>query len=255
MASAVAEHMKQTTTVFAHRGLSSIAPENTLSAFRLMANHGVTWCETDVDVMADGTLLVMHDATFDRTTNASGRYDDVEGAALDTIDAGSWFSPHYAGEPLPTLPQLIDLLNELKLNCNIEIKPNEVSAARTDMAINGVIEQIRRLDPDRQVIVSSFSPLVLERVKDRAPDIAVGYLVSNATFSPDWRAVMQMIDADFIHPESRGLTRDTVQDIRAAGYGVNVWTVNTPARANELFNWGATGIFTDYAHKLIHLQH
>ena len=81
--------------IFGHRGLSSLAPENTMAAFRCALDHQVTWVEADVDVIADGTVIICHDSTLDRTTNRTGRYDDLTVADLGGIDAGGWFSPRF----------------------------------------------------------------------------------------------------------------------------------------------------------------
>ena len=227
--------------IFGHRGLSSLAPENTMAAFRCAVDHQVKWVEADVDVIADGTVIICHDSTLDRTTNRAGRYDDLTVADLGGIDAGGWFSPRFVGEPLPTLSDLIDLMNDAGLNANIEIKPNETGKEATLRLIDGVIAQLERLRPDVKVIVSSFSHLLLHLFKQ---------LYESRALSGDWRSTLEIVGADYIHPEDSGLTRQQVQEFRAEGYGVNVWTVNSPSRANELFNWGVTGVFSDVPHQI-----
>ena len=214
--------------IIGHRGLSSLAPENTMAAFRSAVDHQVGWVEADVDIIADGTIIICHDSTLDRTTNRTGRYDD----------------------PLPALRDLIDLMNEAGLNANIEIKPNEGGKEATLRLIDGVVAQLERLRPGLKVIVSSFSHLLLHLFKQRAPHVPVGCLYESRTLSDDWRSTLEIVGADYIHPEHSGLTREKVQAFRAAGYGVNVWTVNSLSRANELFNWGATGVFSDIAHQI-----
>ena len=98
--------------IFAHRGLSAIAPENTLAAIGQCADFGVTWFETDVDILADGTPVVIHDSHLDRTTNRTGSIYDLQASDLEGIDAGRWFSGDFAGEKLPTLAQLVELMNQ-----------------------------------------------------------------------------------------------------------------------------------------------
>ena len=236
--------------IIGHRGLSSLAPENTMAAFRSAVDHQVGWVEADVDIIADGTIIICHDSTLDRTTNRTGRYDDLTVADLAGIDAGGWFSSQFEGEPLPALRDLIDLMNEAGLNANIEIKPNEGGKEATLRLIDGVVAQLERLRPGLKVIVSSFSHLLLHLFKQRAPHVPVGCLYESRTLSDDWRSPLAIVGADYIHPEHSGLTREKVQAFRAAGYGVNVWTVNSLSRANELFNWGATGVFSDIAHQI-----
>ena len=139
-------------TIFGHRGLSSLAPENTMAAFRCAVDHQVAWVEADVDVIGDGTVIICHDSTLDRTTNRAGRYDDLTVADLGGIDAGGWFSPRFEGEPLPTLRDLIDLMNDTGLNANIEIKPNETGKEASLRLVDGVIAQLERLRPGVEVI-------------------------------------------------------------------------------------------------------
>ena len=93
-----------------------------MSAFKKVVEHGLNWIETDVDILGDGTAIICHDTTLDRTTNKTGGYYELTAKDLPSIDAGSWFSPEFAGEPLPTLHQLVDFMNETGLNANIEIK-------------------------------------------------------------------------------------------------------------------------------------
>lgn len=240
--------------VFAHRGLSTVAPENTRSAFALAAERGVKWLETDVDIIGDGTPIICHDTTLDRTTNMSGGYYHLASADLSEINAGSWFGEEFSGEPLLTLRVLVDLLNQTGMNASIELKSNENGKEMSLRLIDSVIAELSRLDPQREVIVSCFNHVLLAEFKRRAPQYPVGCLYSKATLSDDWRSVLELVGADYIHPEDDGLTRKQVVDFRAAGFGVNVWTVNSKARANQLFNWGCTGVFTDIADQFIHFQ-
>ena len=233
--------------VFAHRGLNTLAPENTMAAFRKVVEHGLNWIETDVDILGDGTVIICHDTTLDRTTNKSGGYYGLTAADLETIDAGSWFGSEFAGEKLPTLHQLVDFMNETGLNANIEIKSNEAGAAMTRQLIKAVIAELGRLNGP-EVIVSCFNHVLLAEFHALAPEIPLGCLYETCTLNDDWRSVLELVGASYIHPEDAALTREKVRAFRDAGFGVNVWTVNSPARANELFNWGATGIFTDVAH-------
>ncbi|MCI5825610.1 MAG: glycerophosphoryl diester phosphodiesterase [Arcanobacterium sp.] len=235
----------------AHRGLNTLAPENTLSAFRLAAEHGLKWIETDVDILGDGTPVIIHDTLLDRTTNRSGYFYDLTAADLPSIDAGSWFSRSYKGEPMPTLHQLVDLMNETGLNANIELKSNERGKATSLQLVENTLSELDRLSPEREVIISSFNHLLLHHVHEARPDIAIGALFVADNLWPDWRSLLELVGATYIHPENTGLTPEKVAAFRDAGFGVNVWTVNSKARANELFNWGATGVFTDVAQEFV----
>lgn len=236
--------------IFAHRGLNTLAPENTMSAFRKVVEHGLKWIETDVDVLGDGTAIICHDSTLDRTTNRSGGYYDLTKADLSGIDAGSWFSQDFEGEPLPTLAELVAYMNETGLSANIEIKANEAGAEMTHLLIDQVIAELEKLKGSAKVIISSFSQVLLAELHRKAPKLPIGCLYENCALYDDWKSVLELIGAEYIHPEDKGLTREKVEAFRNAGFGVNVWTVNSAARANELFHWGATGVFTDIAHQI-----
>lgn len=236
--------------VIAHRGMSSLAPENTLAAFRLCAEHGVRWFEFDCDVLADGTVVVLHDSTLDRTTDHTGGYHHLVAADLAGIDAGSWFSPRFAGERLPTLPQVIALMNELGLDANLELKSSGAGAAHARRLLDAVARDLAALDPAREVLVSSFNPVLLAEFHRLAPAWPVACLFEDRWWAGMWRSIADLLDACAIHPELEGLTATRVRRIRDSGRDVNVWTVNSVDRAEELFGWGVTGIFTDIAQDL-----
>lgn len=230
--------------------MSTLAPENTLAAFRLCAEHSVRWFEFDCDLLADGTVVVVHDSTLDRTTSASGGYHALVAADLGAIDAGSWFSPDFAGELLPTLPQVIALMNDLGLDANLEIKSAGAGAAHTHRLVAAVARDLEELDPAREVLVSSFNPVLLGEFHRLAPQWPIACLVEDRWWAGMWGPIADLLGACAIHPEHRGLTERRVRRIRESGRDVNVWTVNAEDRAEELFGWGVTGIFTDVAQDL-----
>lgn len=158
-------------TIFAHRGLSSVAPENTLVAIGACAENKVKWFETDVDILGDSTPVVIHDTHLDRTTNRTGSIYDLTAEDLEGIDAGAWFGSEYRGQKLPTLAQLVELMNRKELNGNIELKLNGQGAEKTLELIDAVIAELGKLDDDRKVVISSFDYLALAEFKRRAPNI------------------------------------------------------------------------------------
>ncbi len=236
--------------IFAHRGASGLAPENTMSSFRAAHGAGATWIETDVDILGDGTAICIHDTTLDRTTNRDGGFYDLTIDDLETIDAGSWYSDEYVGEKIPTLRELVAWMNDTGMNANIEIKSNEAGAKMCYLLIDSVLAELENLDGP-EVIISSFNHLLLRLIKDRAPHMPLGCLFTPDNLWPDWISILELVGADYIHPGIVGLTRDKVQTFRAAGYGVNVYTVDNPALADQLFDWGATGIFTNVPHLML----
>lgn len=240
--------------IFAHRGLNHQAPENTLAAFEAAANAGVRWIETDVDVLADGTVIICHDSTLDRTTSSAGGYYHLTQADLADIDAGSWFSPKFQGERLPTLPQLVELLNCTGMHANIELKSPEAGQQECAALLAGLLRDLEALNDANQVLISSFNHVLLARLHDLAPELALGCLFNQHNLQGDWRAIAEMVGAKAIHPQDIGLQRQQVRAMRDYGYEVFVWTVNSRARVNELRNWGATGVFSDIADELLDLE-
>ena len=287
-----------TRTVLAHRGASALAPENTLAAYRLAADHGARWVELDVDVISDGTIIVIHDSRLDRTTNRTGPYYGLTAADLPTIDAGPWFhapaastvtgrtaegqappapvpprvpnsptpvpltpvpaSPSpFAGEPLPTLAQALELLGARGVGVNVELKSCQAGATACRWLVDGVAELLdahARAFPGCEVLVSSFNPVLLDRMGARRPLTRRALLVERGLLLDDWRSYAEILGVEAVNPADAGLERGRVEEIRSLGYGVNVWTVNSRRRAEELFEWGVTGVFTDRVHALGDLE-
>ena len=243
------ESGKKQRTIIAHRGMSAIAPENTLAAFSLASDYKVNWIECDVDILKDGTLIISHDETLDRCTDATGPLCEISKQDLPFIDAGSWFGDEFTSERLPTIEQLITLANHQQINLNIEIKSCSESASLSRQLIENLTDALKALSPERELIVSSFNFLVLSEFKHKNPDINVACLFESHTLLDDWPSIIEWCNAEYIHPEDKNLTREMVNKFIATGLKVNVWTVNDLARANELFNWGVDGVCTDIAHK------
>lgn len=237
--------------IYAHRGMSSLAPENTLSAFRLCAEHRVKWFECDIDIISDGTVVVFHDDTLERCTDGSGPLYAQTQASLNRLDAGSWFNPRFTGAHVPTLAQLIALMNQCQLNANIEIKPGTRSCATTANLLKGLNQALDQLEPERQYLISSFDPSLVAAFKRLRPQADVACLFEDSTLDSGWRETIMDVGAVAIHPQNEGLTRGQVELFKAAGLLVNVWTVNDMQRANVLFEWGVDGIFTDYAQAFV----
>lgn len=234
-------------TIFAHRGMSSLAPENTLSAIGKCREYGVKWFECDIDILKDGTIVISHDDTLDRCTNKSGSLYDITKDDLNKIDAGEWFGDQFKGERIPTLDQLIELINREKLNVNIELKSCSAGKELTEKLIDGLVESLKKIDKDIKVIVSSFNYLALYLFKQKSPATTVACLFETHTLYADCFSILEFCDAEYIHPQNEGLTKEKVKEIKKKGYKINVWTVNSLARANELFSWGVDGVFTDIA--------
>ena len=159
-----------------HRGFENRAPENTIAAFRLAMAEGADGVELDVHISKDGHLVVIHDPTVDRTTNGSGKVSRMTLAELKQFDAGSTFSPHFAGERIPTLDEVFDALPRDAIVA-VELK----SYNAFDTVARKVIETIERHRADDRVILLSYNPIALHHCKSIRPDLPVMPI-----HQPDW---------------------------------------------------------------------
>jgi glycerophosphoryl diester phosphodiesterase len=227
--------------VIGHRGAAMRAPENTLAGFRAAKALGCAWVEFDVRLTADGGIVLCHDDWLDRTTDAKGRVSDRSLQEVRQADAGAWYGPAFAGEQIPTLEEALTLCAELGLGTNIEIKAEPGLAAPTAAAVCAVLARVGgALGP---VLVSSFIPEALTEMRKLAPQVSRGLLLK--LLSRGWGGLASRLDCTTVNFDHRRLSAGLVETIRAAGYPVLAYTVNDPARARLLFDWGVTSVFSD----------
>jgi glycerophosphoryl diester phosphodiesterase len=225
-----------------HRGMMASAPQNTLAAFRKAVEFGADGVELDVQLSKDGAVVVIHDFAVDRTTDGTGRVAQKTLAELKALDAGSKFSPQFAGERIPTLTEVFDVL-EGKLLVNIELKA--LGRNRDTSLVAPVLEVVRKHGMDKRVLFSSFNSYVLRAMKQLAPDIPIGLL-----YAPDspiyarhaWLDPFEPHEAR--HPHFSMLTGPIICWYHARGLRVNTWTVNEPDEMRRLIEAGVDGIIT-----------
>ena len=236
--------------IVAHRGASGHAPENTLAAIKLAAEHGATWIEIDVNVSRDGIPLLHHDDGLSRCTNGNGLVIEHDFAALAKLDSGSWFDAAFAGEPIATLEQCLDLCRELKLAINLEIKPCSGWEVPTTRSIAETINAQAELPP---ILISSFSHTALLEAARLMPSLPRSSLFLVAP--PDWQALITEAGASNIHLHANTLLSTTaVEEFHQAGLGVYCYTVNSVDEANAVFKLGVDGVFTNYPAELLSLS-
>lgn len=158
--------------VQAHRGYSEIYPENTLLAIERAFDAGADRVETDLALSADGHVVLMHDRTVDRTTDGSGRVASLDLAELKSLDAGSWKDPRFAGEPVPTLAEALDLA-EGRGELNLEIKSNDRSLLEVIDTVEAAVRVVQEHDAGERVVFSSFDFRALDEVREHDPDLRV----------------------------------------------------------------------------------
>ena len=228
----------------AHRGASGHAPANTLTAFALAADMGADGIELDVHLSRDGEVVVIHDATVDATTDGRGRVGEMSLVELRRLDAGSWFGARFAGERIPLLSEVFETVgHRLLVNVEIKVAPGHHPMAQEAEVVR-LIEDCGMLE---RVIVSSFSPRSLWRVRALAPHIPLGLLHSKPepAFLP---ALLRVLGLDYaaLHPRYSQVDARYVARARRWGKRVHAWTVDEAGSMARLRALGVDGIITNY---------
>lgn len=219
----------------AHRGASLVRPENTLAAIREADRQGADWVEFDVSLLGDGTPVVHHDATLDRCTNRTGPLSDLGRVDLDDIDAG-------VGEPLPLLEQVLDLLEELGMFANLEMKPHTVPSA----AIADIIAIALRRRPwaRTRILTSSFDLQALAALRQELPEAPLAVLYGQPP--PDWARAVARLDAAALHIHFEHVNQTLLREAKALGVDVRVFTINKPHLMVPFRDLWLGGVITDH---------
>jgi glycerophosphoryl diester phosphodiesterase len=231
--------------VIAHRGDSAHRPENTLASFASALEVGADLVEFDVQLTRDGAVVVIHDATLERTTSGRGSVRALELAEVRAVSAGfpSRFGAAYAGERVPVLAEVLGLLRD-RARVMVEIKPDSV----TEDADSGIeartVEQVRRAGMEKDVALLSFSRRALLRCRDLAPEIARGHLFYRAD-PGEVLAGARDVSTDLVMPEKGMLSEELRDRAREAGLKVATWVVDDPAELRALARFDLYGIGTN----------
>lgn len=237
--------------IVAHRGSSGRAPENTLHAMRVALDEdGAGGLELDLQRSADGEVVVLHDETVDRTTDGTGRADQLPLESLRQLDAGAQFGDgSFAGQGIciPTLAEVLEAFPRTWLS--LDLKQGD---PRTEQA---TVDLLRRFGRTGNAVLSAEDPAAAQRVAEIAPEIprfvhrgAVRsfYLRHRLRFFPGWTASGQSLQIPVRHGRLDLSSPRLIRDAHAHGMRVLYWTVNDVDLARELFRRGADGIITDF---------
>ena len=231
--------------IIGHRGASARAPENTLAAFERAFQDGADGIELDVTLSSEGVPVVIHDDTLNRTAGADGCVWQRSVFELKSLDAGSWFGPEFAGERIPTLAEALELSKGRGL-VNVEIKSSWESSRNggpsPKVLARAVTRVIETHADSESIIVSSFDPRVLRRVRGLAPALKRGFLRSSRQIRP-WTPFALWARPDFLHPDV-ALVDEAARWI--GGYEkLLVWTVDGPFEQERLAAAGVKAIITN----------
>jgi glycerophosphoryl diester phosphodiesterase len=224
-----------------HRCGGALAPENTLAGLRKAAELGCRAVEFDVMLSADGTPVLIHDETLERTTNGHGRVDETSDAELARLDAGSRHGAQFAGEPVPSFGDAAELCQALGLWANVEIKPSSGHEAATGRRVALEARELwSGLPPP---LLSSFSAEALAAAREAAPELPRGLLVEAPP--ADWLRLLRRLDGVSLHCSGHCLSPQLLGEARAAGVPLLAYTVNDPEDAGRLLRAGVAAVFTD----------
>lgn len=236
----------------AHRGASGYAPENTLAAFAIGIEQDAHWIESDVQMTKDGELVLMHDTTLCRTTDVRRRFPrrrpwrvaDLTLAEIKSLDAGSWFGEEFAGEPVPTLEEMIDLVAPRGTGLILELKAPDLYP--------GIEQRVAATFADRpdyvesavatgRLTVQSFDWESMAAYKALQPQVPVGLLGR-----PSLARLGQLTWAQQINPGYRTFDAGYVDAVHAHGMQVHTWTVNTASAMRSVLRRGVDGVITNH---------
>ena len=231
------------TAIWAHRGASGYAPENTMAAFALALQMGADGLELDVHLTRDGVVVVAHDETLERVSNGTGRFVDYTFAQLRALNFGN-------SEKLPTLEEVYAMIKPTKLQINVEIKSGIVLYEGIEKKILGIA---KAAGMNERVIYSSFNHYSLMTLRQICPSAKIGLLYQCALVDP-W-LYAQHIHADALHPfyptlASPGL----VEGCKKANVALHPWTVNAPEHIKSVLALGVEAVITNYPDVAIALR-
>jgi glycerophosphoryl diester phosphodiesterase len=229
------------TTIWAHRGASANAPENTLAAFRLAHELGADGVELDVQLTADGHVVVIHDETLDRTTTGRGPVVGRKLREIKSLDASAG-REGFAGEPVPTLAEVLDVVGPTGMSVNIELKNSVEPYPGLEQAVLRIVDAAGVAD---RVVYSSFNHISATQLARSSQPSRVGLLFSDVLAEP-WNYA-QRLDMAALHPHWKYVqfVPETIERCHALGMAINVWTVDSPDMVRRLADLGADSVITN----------
>ncbi|WP_423457013.1 glycerophosphodiester phosphodiesterase [Ottowia sp. VDI28] len=226
----------------AHRGAGKLAPENTLAAFRLGAQHGWRMFECDAKLSADGVLFLLHDNTLERTTSGHGVAGKRPWSELAQLDAGRWHSRAYAGETIPTLENLARWCLANHYFLDIEIKPTPGEEERTGQAVAKLTSHLWQ-NAATPPLLTSFRPESLLGAMKTAPELPRGLLLD--TLWDDWADRARQLQCAAVVCNHALWDPALVAQVKAMGMRCLSYTVNDEWAAERLIALGTDGVVSD----------
>jgi len=237
--------------IFAHRGASAHAPENTLASFELALAQNADAIELDVKISADGQVIVIHDPTVDRTTGSHGRVKDLPLKELRALDAGRFFAEKFQGEKIPLLEEVFDAVGQ-RTFINVEL--TNYNTPR-DHLVETVCMLVKKCGLQKHVMFSSFFASNLSKARTYLPEVPIGLLAFGG-FLGAWARSFGFDFSKYqaLHPYLADVTPQQVQRVHRLNRRIHVWTVNAEDDMRRLFRWGVDAIFTDDPQRAVQVR-
>lgn len=229
--------------IFAHRGASAYAPENTLAAFLQAVEQKADLIELDSKLSADQRVVVIHDPTVDRTTNGTGHVSAMTYQQLKALNASFQWEELFPNQHVPLLEEVIEACSG-KIRFNIELTNFR---SPFDLLADRVVDIIRHYQLQDQVLISSFHPIPLRRFHALLPEVPLGFLARQGIqgfLSRGWLG-RALLAYDSLHPEKSDITPQLINRARKYGHQIYSFTVNDPGEMHELIRLGVDGLITD----------
>jgi len=226
--------------ILAHRGASTLAPENTRPSFQMAINLGADGVEFDVQMTKDNQLVVIHDECLERTTRVKGYVKDFTLKEIKKLDAGKYFSRQYKDERILTLDETLDIVKSCKI-INIELKNGLIEYEKIE---EKVIKTIQAWKLTEKTIISSFNHYSINKIKKIDGNIMTGILYFAQLYNP-WNYALE-VKADAVHPYYPGVKREVIEKCHQKGIKVNVFAVNEEKDILNMLQQGADAIITDH---------
>ncbi len=240
--------------IFAHRGCSSLAPENTMASFRLARQYEAPGIELDIHRCASGELVVCHDANTQRTTGVTSIIEERSWDELSHLDAGAPYSPAFTGERLPLLTDVLDEFGS-KLYIDIELKTRLLTNDPLPRTLAAALRDHPQAKPEG-IVVSSFNPSAIAAFKLFAPEYATAIIWSGDAGVPCYLRRGQgrwLSGCDYLKPDAAQAKRFAEAALNRKGRPVVPWTIDDSASAQRLLQSGCEGIITNRPQDLVPL--
>ena len=238
--------------IVAHRGFSYAAPENTIASTRLAIESGADGCECDVYRTSDGKIVLMHDDKLKRTTGSDGVITDFDFESLSKLDAGSWKSPEFKEEKIPTLDEFLALLGGTDCRPVVEIKMEGIEKP--------VVDAIKKAGLLDKTVVIAFSSNVVRKIREMEPKLSVAWLYGKKhegtalELADLLTAEAKKCNTNILDLNHELISPELLKTLRNRGFFVWAWTVDEPERMKTLLLWGIDSITTNRPDLLLEIM-